>query len=487
MKLKLSLFQRPEVLLFLSFFSLLLCITMLLTTSGVSKPTIRSDGKGYYLYLPSVFIYHDLTMQWTQPLRQTDHPDPTGREWYGTTLYSQGKYFDKYTIGQSILWAPFFLAAHVLTLVSGHPATGFTALYQASIGLAAAFYAALGCVLMYLMLQRYFSRKVAYFVVLTILLGTNMLSYATYDSSFTHVYSLCLIAAILYLLPKWYSNMTYRTSILLAILFALNVLVRQTNIILFLVIVLWGISSRVKLQQRIELLWRQRLKLVAMLGIGLLVISPQLLYWKYITGHWLIFSYRDEGFNFLHPQMLNVLFSAQRGVFFWAPVLLLALLGFVLLYRYLRDWAIPIYVFLPIWLWVISSWHSWSFGLAYGHRAFIDLFPLFALAIALVYSRTTHLIVYWLLSTFVGVCLIANLFLTYQYWVGGLPGADMSLPADQQVWSRGFAELMHSGLAFGFLGLVGLVVIALGPLTHYMLLRPATTEPGSISCSSKSE
>ena len=42
-----------------------------------------------------------------------------------------------------------------------------------AIGLAAAFYTALGCIITYKLLRRYFSVKVSYFTVLTLLLGTN--------------------------------------------------------------------------------------------------------------------------------------------------------------------------------------------------------------------------------------------------------------------------------------------------------------------------
>ena len=145
MSLKLSRLNNRTLIFFSAVFCLLLSITTLLTTSNLSRPTIRSDGKGYYLYLPAVFIHHDLTMQWTRSLQnKADPPDPATGEWYGLHPYGHGKYLNKYTIGLAILWLPFFLAAHILTIAIGHPATGFTMWYQASIGFAAAFYASLG-------------------------------------------------------------------------------------------------------------------------------------------------------------------------------------------------------------------------------------------------------------------------------------------------------------------------------------------------------
>ncbi len=474
MSLKIPRLNKHTLIFFCAVFCLLLSISALLTTSHPSKPTIRSDGEGYYLYLPAIFIHHDLSMKWTQPLwgqslQLVDQPN-LHNEWNGLFAYKARVYLDKYPIGLAMLWLPFFLAAHALTLLTGHPATGFTNWYQAAVGFAAAFYASLGCALMYLLLRRYFSVKVSYFTVLTLLLGTNMLNYATYDSSFTHVYSLFLIAATLYLTPKWYSNMMYRTSALLAVLLAVNVLVRQTNVLVLIVVLLWNVTNLAGFRQRVVLLWQQRLKLALMTGVALVVATPQLLYWKYITGKWLVFSYKGESFNFLHPQIFNVLFSADRGVFFWAPVLLFSLAGLALLRRHLKEWSTPIYVFLPVWLWVITSWHSWQYGESYGHRIFIDIFPLLALAIAVLYSRAESPAVKKALVIIVCLCITANLFMSYQYWINGLAPSETTIQSYLKVWRLGLSALLHNGLTFGFLGLIGLISVILGPLTHYFLV-----------------
>src|SRR5207245_1433674 len=113
----------------------------------------------------------------------------------------------------------------------------------------------------------------------------------------------------------------------------------------------------------------------------------------------------------------NVLFSVDRGVFFWAPVLLLSLIGLVLIRRYLKEWVLPLYVFLPVWLWLMASWESWQFGESYGHRVFIDIFPLLALALATVYSRAKSGATKNALVIIVGLCIFANLFLIYQFWI----------------------------------------------------------------------
>jgi hypothetical protein len=120
-------------------------------------------------------------------------------------------------------------------------------------------------------------------------------------------------------------------------------------------------------------------------------------------------------------------------------------------------------------LWTVASWHSWQFGESFGHRAFIDIFPLLALALAVVYNRARSPSAKNALLIIVGLCIFANLFLTYQYWIGGLPAASTTVQIYLKVWKLGLVGLLHNGLTFGFLGLIGLIGLTLGPLTHYFI------------------
>jgi hypothetical protein len=258
---------------------------------------------------------------------------------------------------------------------------------------------------------------------------------------------------------------------LMSLYLGLTTLVRPTNALILLVVLLWNVTNRTQLQQRIATLWRQRTKLSLMAGVGVAVLFPQLLYWHYITGKWLTYSYADAGFtNILRPQIISILFSTDRGVFFWAPVLLISLIGLALLRRHLKEWSTPLYVFLPIFLWLMASWVSWQFGESYGHRAFIDIFPLLALPLAAVYSRAKTPIARNSLLIITGLGIFANLFLTYQYWILGLPTAGTTMQVYLKVWRLGVKSIATQGFTFGFFGLIALVSITLAPLTHYFLV-----------------
>lgn len=458
-------------LLFGAIFCCVLLIGSMLAMGDRFQSVIRSDGRGYYLYLPSLFIHQDMRMQWTEP-RQALEPGP---EWSGVSKFSEHNYLNKYPMGLSLLWMPFFLTAHLMTYATGQPtADGFSAWYQGSVVLAAAFYTALGCVLLYKTLRRYFPRGVSYITVTSLLLGTNMLSYATYDASFTHVYTFCIVSALLYITPLWYKSMTWRSSVLLGALLGIATIMRPTNSLIAIIILLWNITDVASAKKRLTLFWKRRLKLLALAGAAFVIVLPQLAYWKYITGSWIVFSYRGEGFDFLHPEIINILFSADRGVLFWAPILLLAVTGLILLRRGLKQWAFAIYIFLPIWLWTTASWHSWQFGMSYGHRAFIDIFPLLALAIGALLVRLKAPVWRWTIGIFIFACIVHNLFMSYQYWIQALPGAEMSLGEYAKVWKHEMKAFIYGGLHSGFLSLLGVTGTIFVPLT-YIFMRNRRT------------
>ena len=87
------------------------------------------------------------------------------------------------------------------------------------------------------------------------------------------------------------------------------------------------------------------------------------------------------GFDFAAPHLFGVLFSVQKGLFFWSPILLLAVAGLPLLPGSARAFLLPAAAVLAADTYVIASWWDWQFGGSYGHRGFIDLYPILALGL----------------------------------------------------------------------------------------------------------
>jgi hypothetical protein len=173
--------------------------------------------------------------------------------------------------------------------------------------------------------------------------------------------------------------------------------------------------------------------------IAALIVAPQLWLYHRATNHWLISSYGQLGFTFASPHIAGVLVSARKGLFFYAPLLLAALPGTLWLPERLRLWRLPAAVLLVVEIYLIASWWDWQFGASYGHRGFVDFYPLFAIGLASTFTRiaavprlTRPAIA--LVTLLCGLCIFQML----QYWHGILPMSDTTWTQYRAVFLRGW-------------------------------------------------
>ena len=402
--------------------SAVLCLAgyIFVYATGRADRPIRSDGYTYYVYLPSWFIFHDTTLS-------SIAQDCCGGEfpafsviirWPGTR-----RWVNPHPIGVAVMQAPFFLVAHALTKWTNLSPDGFTLYYQHGAGLAGLAWTIAGLWILRNFLRRHFSDGVTAAAVIVTLLGTNLYHYATFDSSYSHAYSFCLFAAFLDLTDRWYASPTRLVSFLLGLTSGLIVLTRHTNVLFLVCFPLYGLT-RGLIADRIRLFRDQRRLLTMAIVTAILVVVPQLALYYRATGHLLISAYGDLGFNF-PPQLFGVLFSVQKGVFFWSPVLLLAVAGLVIGRSAARPLQVPATVFLIANTLVIASWWDWQFGGSYGHRGFVDAMPIFAVGLASFFEWSTErprvrTIVTIATSAAVALCVFQML----QYWNGTLPMSD---------------------------------------------------------------
>ena len=365
----------------------------------VYTPPIRSDGVGYYAYLPAYLIHGDPSFQELARV-QYDGRIP---EWTGITLCpATGRYLDQYGLGVALMMAPFFLAAHGVTWLFRYPAMagdgyhfsypldGFSPFYQHAAGLAGLFYLIAGLFVLKIVLERYFSKGVVLGTLASLLLGTNLLFYGTVWSVMSHTYSFFLFSCLLYVIPRWYER---PRSVVLSALFGLIVgliaLVRVPNVLVLLVFVLWGIGRLKDVKERARLFASHAATLSLAAGIACLVFLPQLLVWRYGAGRWLLNGYASLGghFDFSSPAIRGVLFSLKKGLFFWSPILLLCLPGFWKLARSpARDLFVGGTVYLLFNVYVVSCWWCWWYGMSFGHRAFVESFAVAAFPLAAWYA-----------------------------------------------------------------------------------------------------
>ena len=198
---------------------------------GPIRGVIKWDIISYYAYLPAFFIYHDLSLDFTE------NPDfvNDNKFWYQKT--EKGKKVIITSMGLSYLYAPFFFTAHALAPAFGEPRDGFQSVYQFFLVFSALFYLGFGFYFLWKLLARYFPPGVSSVTLLLIGLGSNLYYYGTHEAAMSHAYNFSLIALFLYLLFRWYDDAGWRNSFLLGLVYGLIVLIRPTN---FLLIILPG-------------------------------------------------------------------------------------------------------------------------------------------------------------------------------------------------------------------------------------------------------
>jgi hypothetical protein len=395
----------------------------------LNYPPIRSDGMGYYLYLPAALIDHDLTLQ-TTIARSFGGTSP---EWAGVNrIRETNRLLIKYPPGEAIMLAPFFLLAHGATIASGvAEADGFSVLYQAAAAIGGLCYVLLGLNVLRTLLEKSFPPFVVWCTLVVMLFGTNLFHYGTYDSIFSHAFSFCLFALFLYCVEKWYSRPGAGSTIALAAVAGLITLVRPTNSVIFIFALLFdvNINGRAGLRERLRFLARHANLLLAGVLVYAVVLSPLLGYWRFITGHWIIFSYRGESFDFSHPQIANVLFSVRKGLFFWSPALLLAAAGFFLMKKYKPAYVLPTLVFVPLNLYIIASWRDWAYGGSFGHRAFVESIAIFAFGYASLVQSASAPVRKRAVLIASTIFVLLSTRLMVEYWLG-------VIPFDGTTWQR---------------------------------------------------
>lgn len=348
------------------------------------------DVFGYYLYLPATFVHHDPLLHdaaWVRTAWQEHQVSGTLYQLSSAPDNSTPMYF--FLMGMSLCYAPFFLLGHLIAMITGQPADGFSAPYQYTIALGALFYAFIGLWYLRKLLLRHLSDGVVASVLLVVVIGTNYVYFSTAKNLETANFLFCWICLLLWNTARWHEEpRTWRICAIAACV-AMITLIKPSEILCGLLPLLWGVHDRASMNAKIRSLiakWRQ---LAFAVLTGLLMLLPQLLYWKSLTGHFIYDTYKNPGvgLDLTHPHFLQVLFSFRKGWLIYTPVMIFALAGFPLLYRSRRDLFWPLLIYCLAAFYVIGSWSEWWYGGSYSIRPMVSLYPALSVPLGLSFSR----------------------------------------------------------------------------------------------------
>ncbi len=408
-----------------------------------TEAIISWDAAGYYAYLPSAFIYHDLKdMRLTEKKAQEYHngfeafPAPNGHK------------ITKYAIGQAVIFVPSFLVAHAIARPLGYPADGFSYPYQLAIGLWGLLVNILGFILLRKLLIRHFKDEAVAIVLLVIYFSTNYLNQNTIESPYAHNHLFTLYGILLLLTEKYYRQPKASTIISIGLTVGLMTLVRPTELIAILIPMFWQVGTRQKFVERLQFL-RTRFSHIILAAIFVILVGfIQLAYWKYTTGQWIYYSYGDQGFDFLHPHLYNCIFTYKKGWWVYTPVMSLIVPGFVVLFRR-KALFYPVFIYSLLFMYIVFSWQVWWYGGSMSQRSVVQLYVLLAFPLA-AFAEYILSKKQWIKLVFLGFLLFTtyyNLWLTYQAHYGGQLHPDrMNRYYFQKVFLRNKANIDHKAL-----------------------------------------
>ncbi|MFZ4751994.1 MAG: hypothetical protein ACOYLG_01505 [Chitinophagaceae bacterium] len=384
--------------------------TRLIYFTGDFQKQTTWDALGYYFYLPASQIYQaENSRTWLDSLDKTYHL--SGGDIYQVQKHTSGNDVGKYLRGVSIMQWPFFQAAHWYARYTGHaPADGFSWPYQRAIAIACLFYGLLGLFLLRSFLLKFFSDQIVAAGLLLLMLATNAIQYIAIEGGQSHGYIFALYAIMLTLTYRWHQSPNTLLSFLMGGIFGLACISRPTEAVMMFIPLLWNVQNKSVWKQKWQMVIQNpRFVISLLLGI-LLALSPQLLYWKKVTGLWIY----DVGskWDFLNPHW-RVLFGPEKGWFVYTPITICMVLGLWLIREKKIRYALITFCLLNIY--IIIAWHTWRYGGSYSTRALVQSYPVFAIPLCAfverVYSSNKKIIIAVLMFYLMGL----NLFQIRQY------------------------------------------------------------------------
>ena len=332
---------------------------MLAVVALTFKPAVEGDGVGYFSYLHSVLVDHDLDLanEYAAALEAhvTLNPD------HYTTRTATGLLADYFPVGPALLAAPFYAAGLALH-PDGRPVFGppFTTAFDL---------ASLLCGLLALAICLRLTGSRA--AVAALALATPLTYYLLLQPSYSHSFSAFAVSLFVW---AWWTTRERRGALgwlLLGLLGGLMAAVRFQDGPL-LAIVLLDLRRGG---------WRILLA-VAGAVVGFL---PQLAVDRVLFGTWLPQRPAGQDLQLLPGHYWDVLFSSYHGLFTWSPVLLVAVVGMALRRERVLKAAFAYALLVETLL--NGAAPDWWGGYAFGARRFVDLLPLFALGLAEVARR----------------------------------------------------------------------------------------------------
>jgi hypothetical protein len=339
---------------------------------------IQHDTNNYYSYLPAYFYENDLSLSF---LDDTINKQLEGR-YYWPNRTTDGKPIIKMSMGMAISYLPFFAMAHVYANISGDEVNGFSPPYHFAIHFSSLFYYMIGLLFLWKILRLHFNERISFLALFCISFATNVFYYLTIQSGLSHIVGFAFIAMFVYYTIQWHQNFKWKYILALGLIGGFLTLVRPINFLIFILFAVYGILTWTDFKNKCLLFWKHKEQFFLLCFSAFVMVLPQLLYWKHVTGHYFFNSYIKERFYFDSPHVLNALFGFRKGWLIYTPIMVFSVIGFFKLKGAWKQHRFSFAFFMLIYIYVTFSWWCWWYGGSFSQRPMIDVYPILAIPLA---------------------------------------------------------------------------------------------------------
>ena len=346
------------------------------------RATVRGDGVGYYSYLPTVVAHGSVDVGPT--FDQFIAGDtPLNPSFLQITL-PNGLTANFKPIGSALMALPFYAVAHLLlvVVVPGQQNPDVGTEYQLAFTAASLFFVLLALVLIYRFVSSLWGPRAAVLATVGVIFATPVVNYIFFEASYSHNFTIFATTAFALYLYQTRENRKAYQWFLAGALGGLATITHSQEILFFALVPF----------EAAWLVWHRRWTIRVIPGYALFLLGalapglPQLVMDRVMFEHWLPQAAPNITFDFLHPHLLDMLFSTRHGWLSWSPIVAVSLLGLPMAVRRLQWFGAGLVAIGLGELYLNAALSDWWGGAAFGARRLTDQTLLVALGLGAMFA-----------------------------------------------------------------------------------------------------
>ncbi|HNS51146.1 MAG TPA: glycosyltransferase family 39 protein [Anaerolineae bacterium] len=363
----------------LALVGLALALAFLLEPVDLAAGLHGPDGRNYLSQLNSLLLDRDLLLY--------NNNEALGQR---IQVTSTGYALELHNVGTALAFLPFQALGHLTCQATGGNCDGQDPASGIWLSLGNWAYGLLALVLTWRLVARHTTSKDATLAVAAVALGTSFFYYWTRFFN-PHMPALFLVALFTLIWDRTRAARRLCDWLLLGLLAGAAACIASYHILILLLPasdLLWSLARRPSPSSIVHgpSPLRHLLSAALLLAGALAGFSPQMVTWKIMFGSYLGTPYGQQLF-WLQPGLFGILFSSYHGLYFYAPLLLVATFGFIPLFRRDRRLALTLLLAFAATVYAASCNIAWWGGASFGARYLVCTLPWLALPLAVLLQQ----------------------------------------------------------------------------------------------------